>query len=255
MSMDTLDPIKNDGRTEIAIPAASRRAAIMACRLFRHMDEAERESLIGRIEWLRVRRGELLVQRQDSGGAIFIVVDGLLLVNQYARSGREVGYRRLGPGRYFGELAAIDKLPRSANIVVLADAQVGRLPDRLVADLLDHSPAFGRALMEDLATTVRALSERVFELSAVSSACRTQMELLRLALEAGIVDNRSTIAKAPTHAEIAALIGSQRESVTRECGRLEAMGLIARKGRTLRLLDAAGLVGEIERLGGDQPGS
>ena len=251
--MDILDVAESAAPPPRAAVIELRRETLRACRLFRYMDEEERNSLIGRIEWNQVNRGELVVQRHDMGGAMYIVVEGMLLVNQYARSGREVGYRRLGAGHYFGEIAAIDKQPRSANIMALTNAQVGRLPDRLVNELLGRSLGFGRAIMEDLAAIVRSLSARVFELNAVSAACRTQMEILRMALAVGPVDNRATIAPIPTHAEIAALVGTQREAVTRECKRLEARGLVARKGRTLIVLDVDALVEEIERLGGDQP--
>jgi CRP/FNR family cyclic AMP-dependent transcriptional regulator len=251
--MDILDVAESAAPSAQSAPIGLRRETLRSCRLFRYMSEAECTALLGRIEWLHAHRGELLVQRHDSGGAMYIVAEGMLLVNQYARSGREVGYRRLGPGGYFGEIAAIDKLPRSANIMAVTNAQVGRLPDRLVNELLEQSLGFGRAIMEDLAAIVRSLSMRVFELNAVSAACRTQMEILRMAVTVGVVDNRSTISPLPTHAEIATLVGAQREAVTRECKRLEARGLVARKGRTLVVLDVDALVEEIERLGGDQP--
>lgn len=251
--MDILEVAESVSPIEPPTPMALRRETLRSCRLFRYMDEAERSGLVGRIEWLHAHRGELIVQRQEQGGAMYIVVEGMLLVNQYARSGREVGYRRLGPGRYFGEIAAIDKLPRSANIMAVTNAQVGRLPDRLVNELLEQSRGFGRAIMEDLATIVRSLSARVFELNAVSAACRTQMEILRMALTAGVVDNQATLSPVPTHAEIATLVGAQREAVTRECKRLESRGLLARKGRTLVILDVDALMEEVERLGGDQP--
>lgn len=232
---------------------ASRLQALASCRLLRHMPPTEVEALASRIEILTVRRGARLVQRHDPGGAIYVVVQGLLLVNQYARSGREVGYRRLQPGSYFGEIAAIDRLPRSANVTALTEAVVGRLPEPLVAELMAGSPNFARAVMEDLAAMVRALSSRVFELNAVSAPCRVQMELLRLATDVGIEDNRAVLARAPTHAEIAVLAGAQREAVTRELNRLETRNLIAKQGRTLTILDIDGLVAEIERLGGDEP--
>lgn len=251
--MDVLDVAESTQPFPRPAPLGLRRETVRACRLFRYMAEAERGGLIGRIEWVQVRRGELVVQRNDVGGAMYVVAEGMLLVNQYARSGREVGYRRLGPGGYFGEIAAIDKLPRSANIMAVANSQIGRLPDRLVNELLENSRGFARAIMEDLTSIVRSLSARVFELNAVSAACRTQMEILRMALAAGVADNRATIAPLPTHAEIAALVGAQREAVTRECKRLEVRGLVARKGRTLVVLDVDALVEEIERLGGDQP--
>lgn len=232
---------------------ASRQHALRSNRLLRHMTVVEIEALAGRVEFLSVRRGSRLVQRHDNGGAIYLVINGLLLVNQYARSGREVGYRRLQPDSYFGEIAAIDRLPRSANVTALTEAVVARAPEALVNELLAGSPNFTRAILEDLAAMARALSSRVFELNAVSAPCRVQMELVRLATEAGVEDNQSVLERAPTHAEIAVLAGAQREAVTRELNRLEQRCLITKQGRTLTIRNVDGLVAEIERLGGDEP--
>jgi CRP/FNR family cyclic AMP-dependent transcriptional regulator len=54
-------------------------------------------------------------------------------------------------GSYFGEISAIDGLPRSVNIVALEDVRVARLPHRLIQSLFERSPRFMRAILEDLA--------------------------------------------------------------------------------------------------------
>src|SRR5690349_2456910 len=77
-------------------------------RLFRHMGREEIEALAPQIEHLHYGKGELIVQRLDDSGGIHLLLKGALLANQYARSGREVGYRRISAGGYFGEISAID---------------------------------------------------------------------------------------------------------------------------------------------------
>lgn len=240
--------------------AHSAQDAIAVCRLFRYLMPDERTAVAARTMPVDLARGELVLQAQQEGRDLYVVMRGLLLASQFARSGREVGYRRLGAGDYFGEIAAIDGLPRSATIVTLDETRIARLPAALVRELLDDCPGFGRALVEDLAALVRALSGRLFEQSAVSAACRLQIEILRLAMTAGGGGSGAGGAGAgagavvphmPTHAEMATLIGAQREMVTRELSRLDARGLIARRGRRLTIPDIAALAAEIERLGGD----
>lgn len=223
----------------------------LANRLFRHMDRGEIEALAPSIEHFRHGKGELIVQRQDQDGGLYLLIEGTLLANQYARSGREIGYRRILAGGYFGEISAIDGLPRSVNIVALDDVRIARLPQRLVTRLFSDSPSFMRALLEDLAAMARALTDRLFELTAVSVACRVDIELLRMATLAGVDGDRATIHPCPTHAELAVLVGSQREPVTREINRLAGLNIVSQTGRTLRILDLPALVEEIERIGGD----
>ncbi len=222
-----------------------------ANKLFRHMTGKEIEALSPSIELLRYGKGEMILQRQDQDGGIYLLLDGALLANQYAKSGREVGYRRIAPGGYFGEIAAIDGLPRSANIVAVEDVRIARVPQAQVRRLFETSPNFMRALLEDMAGLTRALTDRLFELTAVSVACRVDIELLRMATAAGGDGETALITPCPTHAELAALLGSQREPVTRELNRLAGLNIVRQTGRTLHVLDVPALAAEIERIGGE----
>ncbi len=240
-------------------PRASRRAPIEATskedyranKLFRHMAPDEIEALAPMVEHLNYGKGELIVQRLDDSGGIYLLLEGALLANQYARSGREVGYRRITPGGYFGEIAAIDGLPRSVNIMALEDVRIVRLPQRLVRNLFEDSPHFMRAILEDLASMTRALTDRLFELTAIPVACRVDIELLRMATSASGDGVQAVIHPCPTHAELAALIGSQREQVTRELNRLASLNIVSQSSRTLRILNLPALAGEIERISGE----
>lgn len=233
-------------------PIESRSEDFRTNKLFRHMTRDEVEALAPQVEHLRFGKGEMIVQRHDEDGGIYLLLDGALLANLYARSGREVGYRRIAPGGYFGEIAAIDGLPRSVNIVALEDARLARLPQRLVLRLFEDSPRFMRALLEDMAGLTRALTDRLFELTAVSVACRVDIELLRMATAAGGDGvGEAVIHPCPTHAELAVLVGSQREPVTRELNRLAGLNIVRQSGRTLKILDMAALADEVERIGGE----
>jgi CRP-like cAMP-binding protein len=66
---------------------------------------------------------------------------------------------------------------------------------------------------------------------------RLRMELIRLA-ESGTRDGlRAIIDPAPTHYELAAVVGSHREAVTKELGRLEALGEIVSKRGHITILN------------------
>lgn len=220
-------------------------------RLFRYMAADEVEGLAPRLEQLRYDKGQMIVQRRDQDQGVYLLLEGVLLANQYARSGREVGYRRLNPGAYFGEISAIDGLPRSVNIVALEDARIARLPQRLIHELIDSSPRFMRALLEDMAALTRSLTDRLFELTAISVASRVDIELLRMASAASGDGKSAIINPCPTHAELAVLLGSQREPVTRELNRLANLDIVRQTGRSLHILDMEALAREVERIVGE----
>ena len=102
-----------------------------------------------------------------------------------------------------------------------------------------------------MAGLTRSLTDRLFELTAVSVACRVDIEILRLAAANSEDGQTGVIHPCPTHAELAALLGSQREPVTRELNRLASLEIVRQTGRTLHVLDLAALAAEIERIGGE----
>jgi CRP-like cAMP-binding protein len=92
-----------------------------------------------------------------------------------------------------------------------------------------------------LATLVRGLSERVIDLSTLGEQNRIHAELLRLAHEAGIADNRARISPMPRHADIASRVSTYREQVTRELSALGRTGLLEEVDGALVVCDAAAL--------------
>ena len=117
--------------------------------------------------------------------------------------------------------------------------------------LLDDEPRVARRVMQRLASLVRQLSERVVELSTLAVQNRLHGELLRLAREAGGGDNQAGIDPAPHHAELASLISTNREQVTRELNALVRSGVLRKDGRALVLEDAGRLERMVAQVRGD----
>jgi CRP-like cAMP-binding protein len=215
------------------------------CRLFRFMPYPELRQLAADAAFFTRRRGEQVLPHLGDGRDIFVLFEGVLLANRFSISGREVAFRRILPGDCFGQIGAIDGLPRSAGAVALTDARIGRIGAAGVERLLESSVPFVRALAEDLAAMVRESRERLFEAHAYTVPRRVDLELLRMAACAGIEGNRAVIRNSPTHAELASLVGGQREAVTRQYQRLMRGGVIRRFGRTLHVLDVQALAGSV----------
>lgn len=140
-------------------------------------------------------------------------------------------------GEYFGELAAIDDLPRSADVVALESTLLASMSPAVFRKLLRDQPAVTERILLHLASLVRSLSGRVIELSTQGVQHRIHAELLRLARAAGIKGNQARLDPAPKHAELASQVSTYREQVTREISALARLGVVARDGRAFVVLD------------------
>jgi CRP/FNR family transcriptional regulator, cyclic AMP receptor protein len=161
----------------------------------------------------------------------FFLVSGSLGVTAWSPGGRQVSYRQLQAGEIFGEYAALDGLPRSATVLALSDSVVLRLsPETLQALLKDHWTLCLRMLVH-LAGSARQMTERVYELSAMSVRQRLCAELLRLASRDPNQADQGHICPLPSHTDLAARIASVRPQVTRELAELERAGALQRSER------------------------
>ena len=224
--------------TEIVQPNGE---SLSRATLFARLREAEREQLAKRLNWARYSAGEQIISHLDDSSDVFVVITGTVRVVIYSLTGREVTYRDIPAGKYFGELAAIDGLPRSASIVAMRDSLIASMSaETFWRIILDH-PEVITCLVKDLTKSVRSLTERVFEFSALAVKNRIHAELLRLARAHMTGANEALIDPAPTHTEIASRISTRREAVARELSNLSRDGLLERR-------KGAWAIGDVERL-------
>jgi CRP-like cAMP-binding protein len=118
--------------------------------LFSSCTTGELRKLRGALDEVEVPAGKLLVEEGRIGTEFFVIVDGTANVT---RSGRKVA--TLGPGAYFGELALLDRHPRSASVVSETDMDLLVLSQRQFNNLLEAVPTITRKLLAALSSRLR----------------------------------------------------------------------------------------------------
>lgn len=176
---------------------------------------------------------------------MFFVVSGSVRV-MIQSAGREVLFRQINGGEFFGELAAIDGQPRSSGIVAMTDVMIARMPASVFRTAVHAHSAVCDRLLGILAGQIRSLANRVNEFSTLDVRYRIYAELLRLSRPEPGSESRAIISPPPVHAEIAARVSTRRESVARELKELERSGLIERRRGAIALSDTGRLRDLIE---------
>ena len=221
-------------------------AALGRNELFAGADPATLEALACRCRSDLHRTGTTVIAQNDEATDLLAILDGRVRITLVSPNGQEVSFRDQEAGSAIGLLAAIDGRPRSANAVALTDTRVAVISGVLLHDTMARSPAVTEAVTRHLAFLVRELSERVFEFSTMVARRRVHAELLRLGERARRTGAGAVIKPAPTHAEIAHRISTQRETVSREMARLARMGLVERRGHALAVADLDALAALVE---------
>jgi CRP/FNR family transcriptional regulator, cyclic AMP receptor protein len=207
--------------------------------LFAYVDAASRQTIERRCAWRRWASGEQIIDRENLSNDVYFVVSGRVRVVDYSDTGhREVIFDEIGPGGYFGELAAIDGEPRSANILAEEETVTASLTSDAFVDMLFHYREAGLAFMRRLSEIVRTSTSRIMDLSTLAVQNRIYAELLRQAKTGGgRPPNTAIIHPVPVHSDIAARVSTTRETVARVLSDLAHRGLLHREHDNLVILD------------------
>ncbi len=199
----------------------------------------QREALLADTRRIAVARGDFLYTPGDAANCVFVVESGRVKIVRSNASGSEsiIGIRN--PGDLFGELTWMsDGAQRTTTAVALDPGAICRLEtgvfeQRLRADVV-LSAAFARGMSLRLASVERELTE----LAGKSVPGRLVDALGRLAADHGVheADGTLRIALSLTHKDLADIIGTSRETLTKELSVLADVGLVRVSHRTIVLV-------------------
>lgn len=201
-----------------------------------------KDRALSALSWRNYKAGQTILTQNDDHDDVLFLANGRLLAVYLTDEGREIIFSAMSRGDYFGELTALDGAPRSLCVYARTAATLATMPAGVFRALINDSPAFRRVILTNLAQRIRVLTERNCQLITFSVPDRVKAFILRRAAEEGLLKRGSVLTSFPTHAEIAAQIGANREAVSRALSALAQAGTIATRRGALTIHDPDGLL-------------
>lgn len=130
---------------------------LAAVSLFAGADRKELAEISKVTTELEMESGAVLTTQGEIGREAFIIAEGEAVVSV---DGEEVA--RLGPGACVGEMALLDKGPRTATVTAASPMRVLVLDPREFMSLLHNFPAIAVKVATSLATRVRELDTKLY---------------------------------------------------------------------------------------------
>lgn len=220
--------MKND-RT----PKIESNAAFKCIELFASLDDEACNQIAKCIKWKHYKKDAEVVSHQAASDEVYFIAAGRVRATIFTLSGKEISYQELGAGKMFGELSAIDGMPRTASVITAEPSQIGVISANDYWRLIEQNPDMAAATLKRMASMVRFLIDRVYQYGAHDVKDRVRMEVLRLARDNMTGEDTATIQDFPTHKEIASRVNTHREAVTRELNELSRMELIEQDHRVM----------------------
>ena len=125
--------------------------------LFSACSKKELQTIARASDDIDVPSGKLLVEEGKPGHEFFLILNGSASVK---RGKKEIA--KLGPGQYFGELALLDRGPRSASVVANDDMEVLVLGQREFAGVIDEVPTLAHKLLQSMAQRLREADAKAY---------------------------------------------------------------------------------------------
>lgn len=202
-------------------------ARLAGIKLFKGLD-IDLERFEARANWRRFDPEEVLVDFDEPSTDVYFLLSGEVRVLMRTASGKEVILYEMKPGDLFGELAALDGVPRSANVTALTRGEACVMPASVFKELLFSHQSVAERLFCLMASRIRELNARFMEQTVLDLRHRLYSELLRLSTPRQDRAGERVITPPPFHHIVAARIGCRREQITREFTMLTQEGLIER---------------------------
>jgi CRP-like cAMP-binding protein len=203
--------------------------------LFGPLERDDRLSVAGQMRKAAFEPGQTVFCRGDAGSDVYLVVQGRVRLSVFSLDGRLLSFKHADAGDVFGEIAAFDGGPRTADAIALGRVEAMTLSQERLNRLIAANPRVARAAIDWLCRRLRDTSEQVEAIALHPVEVRLARYLLsRLKLrEDGLSpDSPSILELGMSQSELASLIGASRQKVNAALALLAGAGAIERaRGR------------------------
>lgn len=199
--------------------------------LFRDLSDAAFSTLSRSSSYRTLQRGDTLCNKGDPSAGLFVLMRGQLQVYEVSRDGQEVGLNLLKGPVVFGELGVIDDSPRSADIMALTSADVAIIPKTILMQCFTETPKSSLAMFQHLTSMVRRLTlhQSVLAMpSATQRVCAMLVELCNRQAPSNVTEF-----DLPKQKELATMVNTTRETVSRTLSQLVNQQIIKKTGGKL----------------------
>ena len=184
------------------------------------------------------KKNEVVLMEEEAGTALFVIVKGKVKVARSSSDGREVILTILSDSDFFGEMAILDGLTRSATVTAIEDSELFLIQRNDFLNLIREFPEISISLLQELTKRLRAADAKIKALSLKDAEGKVATVILQLADDIGkIKHGKVEIEKLPLQQDLANMAGTSRETISRTLHSFAKKGLIELDGSKLSILD------------------
>lgn len=206
--------------------------------IFSELDDLTLEKIVNIGTQKIFEKNEVILLEEDTGTALFIILKGKVKITRSSSDGREVILTILSDNDFFGEMAILDGLTRSATAIALETSELFHIQRNDFLNLLREHPEISIAMLRELTKRLRSADMKIKALSLKDAEGKVASVILQLADDIGKIQHgKVEIDKLPLQQDLANMAGTSRETISRTFHSFTKKGLIEMDGNKLRILN------------------
>lgn len=204
--------------------------------IFSDLEDDNLRDVLCHCREINVDKGEVIVSENTPGDALYVIVGGEVKVTMISNEGKEIILSTLQAGDFFGEMSLLDGSTRSANVISISSSSLLKLSRADFLNQILPNADIAAGILAVLSRRLRAANERIINLISLDAFDRLARYFQKEAAAKGrpLIDGSAVFERLP-QSDIAATIGSSRETVTRMIREMVELGYIAVSGRSIIL--------------------
>jgi CRP-like cAMP-binding protein len=208
-----------------------RTEALRSIPLFATLDDIVLEEIAGFLIERKFPKDAIIFEEGSLGDYMYLIREGQVKVTKMSEDGREKILEILAAGDFFGDMAMVDREPRSASVKTTRPCVLLALSRQDFLSLLRQNPEISMGIIHELTRRLRETDEQIRGLLFERVEGRTRRILSRMAKDTvpAFPERRAT--PAITHQQLADLVGTSRETITRIVKDLKDSGWLAQEGK------------------------
>jgi CRP/FNR family transcriptional regulator len=187
----------------------------------------------------KYNKDEIIFSEGDPGRGFYVIEAGMVKIYKSSLEGKEKILHIFGPREPFGEVAVFTGKPFPANARAIAPCRLHYFPRKEFVRLVAENPSLGLNMLAVLSMRLRQFAFQIEHLSLKETPARLAAYLLYLAEEQ---KNPQKVVLSITKGQLASLLGTSPETLSRVFSRMSKAGLIEISGRRVSLKNPDGLL-------------
>ena len=206
--------------------------------LFSGLPEDQRKDLNQIAVNKNYHKGDMIFSEGDKGSGFYVIAAGQVKIFKVSSEGKEQILHIFGPGEPIGEVPVFTGQPFPAFAEALVKSHLLFFPKVAFTDLIVGNPSLALNMLAVLSLRLRQFTVQIENLSLKEVPGRLASYLIYLS---GEQENEQSVKLNISKGQLASLLGTIPETLSRIFARMSDQQLIAVNGRHIRLLDPAGL--------------